>query len=170
MNFTEISNQDQPAPQEQQQEQQQQQQQQQQLSPVARRAYDEYGRLDPNRVQLLTRGLFLSREEAADLPTRIEVEGRSHTVQTSARVVTPRASTTNQPSDRGNWTEEDVRLLIRLHAERTSFTEISEHFPGKSQKACQEKFYHTTKDPNDPSWKEYHDTLRREHDEKKKSK
>ncbi|KUI72273.1 hypothetical protein VM1G_07508 [Cytospora mali] len=164
MNFTATSNQEQSAPQEQEQEQEQQ------LSPVPRRAYDKYGRLDLNRVQLLTRGLFLSREEAAALPTRIEVGGKSHTVQSSARVVTPRASTTNQPSDRGNWTEEDVKLLIRLHAERNSFTVIAEHFPGKSQKACQEKFYHTTKDPDGSSWKEYHDTLRREHDEEKKPK
>ncbi|ROW00153.1 hypothetical protein VSDG_03585 [Cytospora chrysosperma] len=86
----------------------------QQLSAVARNAYDKYGRLDLNRVQLLVRGFYLSQEEAAALPSR-----------------------------------------------------ITEHFPGKSQKACQEKFYHAVKDPDDHKWKHYHHDLRREHDEKK---
>lgn len=91
-------------------------------------AYDNDGHLDANRVQLLTQGLFLSQEEAATLPHHITMDNdddQERSPRPGRRVVAPQANTTREQSDRGNWNEEEVELLIRLHAERVSFAEIT---------------------------------------------
>jgi hypothetical protein len=41
---------------------------------------------------------------------------------------------------------------------------FQDHFPGKNQKAVQEKFYKSTKDPREPRWKKMYDDLRAQHD------
>ncbi|KAJ0116702.1 hypothetical protein J7T55_009852 [Diaporthe amygdali] len=44
------------------------------ISAVAQQAYDRYGFLDPIKLDLMTRGIFITREEAATLPNRITTE------------------------------------------------------------------------------------------------
>lgn len=51
------------------------QQKPQPLSAVAQQAYDRYGVLDPIRLDLMVRGIFITREEAAALPHRITPDG-----------------------------------------------------------------------------------------------
>lgn len=46
------------------------------LSAVAQMAYDRYGVLDPVKLDLMVRGIFISREDAAALPNRITPDGR----------------------------------------------------------------------------------------------
>jgi hypothetical protein len=52
------------------------QQQQQPLSIIAQKAYDRYGVLDHCTLDLLVRGFFITREDAAALPGRITPDGR----------------------------------------------------------------------------------------------
>lgn len=97
-------------------------------------AYDKYGHLDQLRFQLLTRGAFLSQEEAAVLPTRLSLPGQTSAGGSSrapqARLQdTPRGrrintTITGDLSDRGAWTDEDIEVLVRLHAQRVPFPEI----------------------------------------------
>ncbi|ROW02406.1 hypothetical protein VMCG_06076 [Cytospora schulzeri] len=134
----------------------------QNLSPVAREAYDRYGCLDEVRVQLLVRGHFLSQEEADTLPLYNIVDGSSHE---ASRVVTPRAPSANEQSNRVPWTKEETELLMNLHVQGASFPEIAEHVPGKSPMACQRRFYYTMRKPD---WKQFHDSLRQQYDQQKK--
>lgn len=98
-------------------------------------AYDRHGHLDQNRLQLLTRGHFVTREEAAALPNRLprpsprttlsSVGGGSSTPEDRRprpAAVVPRAGRGAMGS--GTWDDEETGLLVRLHARRVSFPEI----------------------------------------------
>lgn len=52
-----------------------QQQKPQPLSAIAQQAYDRYGVLDPIKLDLMVRGIFITREDAAALPHRITPDG-----------------------------------------------------------------------------------------------
>ncbi|KAG6358352.1 hypothetical protein INS49_014236 [Diaporthe citri] len=45
------------------------------LSAIAQQAYDRYGVLDPIKLDLMIRGIFITREDAAALPHRITTDG-----------------------------------------------------------------------------------------------
>lgn len=45
------------------------------LSAIAQQAYDRYGVLDPIKLDLMVRGIFITREDAAALPHRITPDG-----------------------------------------------------------------------------------------------
>ncbi|KAK7700962.1 hypothetical protein SLS64_010556 [Diaporthe eres] len=45
------------------------------LSTIAQQAYDRYGVLDPIKLDLMIRGIFITREDAAALPHRITTDG-----------------------------------------------------------------------------------------------
>lgn len=51
------------------------QQKPQPLSAIAQQAYDRYGVLDPIKLDLMVRGIFITREDAAALPHRITPDG-----------------------------------------------------------------------------------------------
>lgn len=51
------------------------QQKPQPLSAIAQQAYDRYGVLDPIKLDLMVRGIFITREDAAALPHRITTDG-----------------------------------------------------------------------------------------------
>ncbi|KAI3390684.1 hypothetical protein diail_8880, partial [Diaporthe ilicicola] len=155
------------------------------LSVIARQAYDRYGILDPIKLDLMIRGIFISREEAATLPHRITTDhspdtrildlprlrpSKSHS--TSTALANPTASTdpttltyitrplelplfAPSPSDiistvssiHEKWTEKDILLLLELRGRNLGFRLIADYFPGRNQKAVQEKFYKCIKDP-----------------------
>ena len=45
------------------------------------------------------------------------------------------------------WTPKEVERLLKLKAEGMKFTEMEEHFPGRTWKALPAKYYHLTHDP-----------------------
>lgn len=90
------------------------------------------------------------------------------------------------PSNHEKWTEGEIELLINLRAEKVGFKYIAvsaanhrlqlsavqvlmvrpaqDRFPGKNQKAVQEKFYKAIKDPREPHWQRLYSDLRAQHD------
>ncbi|POS79493.1 hypothetical protein DHEL01_v202115 [Diaporthe helianthi] len=215
------------------------------LHSVAQQAYDRYGVLDPIKLDLMIRGIFITREYAATLPSRITSDGypelnpvhASHhsrpprvssghhpraaagggvvkgprrravggggdgagagrarkqererqperevvlTRELSAAVTVSSSSSPSGrssggtdisavPSDHEKWGEEEVEMIIRMRAERVGFRYIAERFPSKNQKAVQEKFYKSIKDPRDPRWKQLYHQLRAGHDRQVKA-
>ncbi|KAL1852894.1 hypothetical protein Daus18300_011976 [Diaporthe australafricana] len=164
---------------------------QQPLSAVAREAYDRYGLLDPIKLDLMIRGIFISREEAAALPHKIITDhspdhritktphcrpSRSHAALPARATPAPRAypvarparnDVSAVPSDYEKWTENEIMLVIKLRAEAVGFRLIANRLPGRNQKSVQEKFYKSIKDRRDPRWKRlYIDLLARNDDAK----
>lgn len=92
------------------------------------------------------------------------------------------------PSNHEKWTDGEIELLINLRAEKVGFKYIAvsapqpsltivssgfqiltvkspqDRFPGKNQKAVQEKFYKAIKDPREPHWLRLYNDLRAQHD------
>jgi hypothetical protein len=118
------------------------------LSAVAQKAYDRYGVLDPVKLDLMIRGIFITREDAAALPSRITADGcpdlnsvhSSHyqrlprsqaargaavaaglSAASSARCIDISAN----PSDHEKWLEGEVEILIRMRAENVGFKFIA---------------------------------------------
>ncbi|KAG8158134.1 hypothetical protein KVR01_011895 [Diaporthe batatas] len=200
----------------------QQNAQPQPLPPVALAAYDRYGVLDPVKVDLMVRGIFITREYAAALPHRITPDGRpepsglygthhsrapraagssplpppgrrrpaarpaagvgraqavrdeeaSGAVVGSAGVGRRRSVSAGVggvdggegPSDHEKWAEDEVEYIVRMRAQRVGFRQIAARFPNKNQKAVQEKFYKSLKDPRTPHWNQLYQQLRASHD------
>lgn len=112
------------------------------LSAIAQQAYDRYGVLDPIKLDLMIRGIFITREDAAALPHRITADGcaevkaggshyqRPSMSQTAARapVITPtkvaRASsraTTRAPSVASLAGRTDISAIP---SDREKWTEV----------------------------------------------
>lgn len=141
---------------------------------------------EPLRAQLLVKGFFISANAAVALKVRIEEEltGRIAPRQKMKDGTTPASFSVSELGDRSPWDDNMTNILVRLHAKRVSFKEISvsnlsntksgrcsvrgsnglvkDNFPGKGIKACQEHYYKAVREPK---WKTLHDKIREEHEE-----
>ncbi|KAI7776587.1 hypothetical protein LA080_004792 [Diaporthe eres] len=77
------------------------------LSAIAQQAYDRYGVLDPIKLDLMIRGIFITREDAAALPHRITTDGcaevksgGSHYQRPCMSQAAPRLATVTPPKAR----------------------------------------------------------------------
>lgn len=100
------------------------------LRSIAPEAFGPQG-FDPLRAQLLITGHFVPPDVASALRARsTEVNSRRVSRLPIANPASgsnggASAAATEKPSDRAKWTEERTETLIRLHAERVSFKDIT---------------------------------------------
>lgn len=99
-------------------------------------AYGDDGQVDPLRVQLLLAGKFTTREMISALPKQ-RPDGLPQATTAASRPPSPPPQATaaaapatrngsQSPSNRTveGWTDDETRLLVRLHAQKTPWKDI----------------------------------------------